>query len=79
MEWKRSMYIKRIGDKLSFHNRCSGGNGYAIRSGTDTIQRSIAGKKGQPGKPLCEHYKKADANTKSNGKIFGGRWLFYEA
>jgi hypothetical protein len=73
------MYIKRIGDKLSFDNRCSGGNCHVIRSGTDTIQRSIAVKEPEFSKPLCEYYKKADTNTKSNGKISDSRWLFYEA
>jgi len=28
---------------------------------------------------LCKHYKKAGAHAKSDGKLIGGRWLFYEA
>lgn len=67
-----------IGDQLSFDNRSSGRNCHVIRSGTDTFERSIAVKKSEPSQPLCEYYKKADANTKSNGQISDGRWLFYE-
>ena len=76
---KELMHLKRIGDQLPLYSRYSSGNSHVTGSGTNTIQRSITGKEAKPGKPLCEPHNKADAYTKANGKIPGGRWLFYEA
>jgi hypothetical protein len=71
--------LNKIGDQLPVYNRCSSRNSHVIGSGTNTIQRSIAAEKAKLRKSLCKYHKKAYAYTKTNGKIPGGRWIFYEA